>query len=89
MLHKFVGAVTGASRAAGESREAAAAAAAGAAAATATAAAVAEATAAATLTEVAGIMTHMAKEHLGSLVTHPGHVIVGMYYLAKRHQVSI
>jgi hypothetical protein len=74
---------TGASRAAGDSPEAAAAAAAGAAAAT----AVAEATAAATLTEVAGIMTHMAKEHLGNLVTHPGHVIVGMYYLAKRHPV--
>jgi hypothetical protein len=71
--------VTGASRAAGDSPEAAAAAA---------ATAVAEATAAATLTEVAGIMTHMAKEHLGNLVTHPGHVIVGMYYLAKRHQVG-
>ncbi|WIA15373.1 hypothetical protein OEZ85_002036 [Tetradesmus obliquus] len=76
-----------ATAAAAEASEAAEAAAAAAAAAATTAEAVVEATAAATLQEVAGIMTHMAREHLGSLVTHPGHVIVGMYYLARRHQM--
>uniref|UniRef100_A0A383VYZ4 Fungal lipase-type domain-containing protein n=1 Tax=Tetradesmus obliquus TaxID=3088 RepID=A0A383VYZ4_TETOB len=77
----------GRATAAAEASEAAEAAAGAAAAAATTAEAVVEATAAATLQEVAGIMTHMAREHLGSLVTHPGHVIVGMYYLARRHQM--
>lgn len=42
---------------------------------------------AATLTEVAGIITTLAKDHLGSLMVHPGHATVGVYYLAKRHEV--
>lgn len=42
---------------------------------------------AATLSEVAGIITTLAKDHLGSLLVHPGHATVGVYYLAKRHEV--
>jgi hypothetical protein len=42
---------------------------------------------AATLTEVAGIITTLAKDHLSSLLVHPGHATVGVYYLAKRHEV--
>lgn len=43
--------------------------------------------AAATLAEVAGIITTLAKDHLASLLVHPGHATVGVYYLAKRHEV--
>lgn len=43
---------------------------------------------AATLSEVAGIITTLAKDHLGSLLVHPGHALVGVYYLAKRHEVK-
>lgn len=43
---------------------------------------------AATLSEVAGIITTLAKDHLGSLLVHPGHAIVGVYYLAKRHEMT-
>lgn len=46
-------------------------------------------TAAATLAEVAGIITTLAKDHLGSLLVHPGHATVGVYYLAKRHEVGV
>lgn len=42
---------------------------------------------AATLSEVAGIITTLAKDHLSSLLVHPGHATVGVYYLAKRHEV--
>jgi hypothetical protein len=44
---------------------------------------------AATLSEVAGIITSLAKTHLGSLLVHPGHATVGIYYLAKRHEVCL
>lgn len=46
-------------------------------------------TAAATLAEVAGIITTLAKDHLASLLVHPGHATVGVYYLAKRHEVGL
>lgn len=46
------------------------------------------AAAAATLQEVAGILAGMTRDHLGSLLVHPGHATVGVYYLARRHQME-
>jgi hypothetical protein len=42
---------------------------------------------AATLSEVAGIITTLTRDHLGSLLVHPGHATIGVYYLARRHEV--
>jgi hypothetical protein len=40
------------------------------------------------LKPVAGIITTLAKDSLGELLLHPGHATVGVYYLARRHQVG-
>lgn len=41
-----------------------------------------------TLSEIAGIITTLTKDSLGDLLLHPGHATVGVYYLARRHQVT-
>ena len=44
--------------------------------------------AAATLQDVAGIIMTLCKDSFGGMLSHPGHATVGVYYLAKKHQVS-
>jgi hypothetical protein len=35
----------------------------------------------------AAIISAVARENLGDLLTHPGAATIGVYYLARRHQV--
>ncbi|KAI8477317.1 MAG: hypothetical protein J3K34DRAFT_108965 [Monoraphidium minutum] len=41
-----------------------------------------------TMSEIAGIITTLAKDSLGDLLVHPGHATIGVYYLARRHQME-
>jgi hypothetical protein len=45
--------------------------------------------AAATLQDVAGIIMTLCKDSFGGMLTHPGHATLGVYYLAKKHQVGL
>lgn len=47
-----------------------------------------EDSAVATLSEIAAIISAVARENLGDLLTHPGAATIGVYYLARRHQLE-
>lgn len=44
--------------------------------------------AAQTLSEIAAIISALGTENLGDLLVHPGAATIGVYYLARRHQVG-